>query len=159
MSSYFDQFRSDCNRLKGYDYSQDGKYFITINHKNNYRIFGEVQNGVMLLNDLGRAVEKCWFELPKHYNNLILDEFIVMPNHVHMIMIIKNPETGKRHGISEFVRNFKTFSSKGINETNNTPGVSNWQKDFWDIIIRSEVEYQQIKQYIRANPKNWDQEK
>lgn len=159
MSLYFAQFRSDCNRLKGYDYTQDGKYFITINHKNNFRIFGKVQDGVMILNDIGKAVKKCWQELPKHYDNLILDEFIIMPNHVHMIMEIRNNRIDKRHGISEFVRNFKTFSSKGINEINGTPGKSNWHKDFWDKIIHNEVDYEQIKQYIKDNPKNWDQEK
>lgn len=156
MSAYFDQFSSDCNRLKGYDYTQDGSYFITINHKNNYRIFGEVVDGKMILNDLGKAVEDTWYELPKHYDNLILGEFIVMPNHVHMIMIIKNNETVKKHGISEFVRNFKSFSSKGINEINGTSGKSNWQKDFWDKIIRTDEEYFNIKQYIKNNPKNWD---
>ena len=157
--SYFAQFSSDCNRLKGYDYSQVGRYFITINHKNNFKIFGKVVDGKMILNNLGKTIEKTWYELPKHYDNLVLDEFIVMPNHVHMIMIIKNNETGKKHGISEFVRNFKSFSSKGINEINNTPGKSNWQKDFWDVIIKNDIHFLQIKQYIRDNPKHWDQEK
>ncbi len=87
--SYFKQYRSDSNRLKRYDYSQDGRYFITINHKNNYKIFGEVVEGEMILSKQGIAVEKTWFELPKHYNNLILDEFIIMPNHVHMIWLLK----------------------------------------------------------------------
>jgi REP element-mobilizing transposase RayT len=155
MSIYFEKYRSDCNRLKGYDYTQDGRYFITINHKNNYRLFGEVVDGKMILNDIGKAVGKTWYEFPKHYNNLILGEFIVMPNHVHMIMIIKNDKTGKRHGISEFVRNFKSFSSKGINDINETPGKSNWQKDFWDRIIKNDTQYFEIVNYIRKNPESW----
>ncbi len=159
MSKYFKQYRSDGNRLKGYDYSQDGRYFITINHKNNFRIFGEVVEGKMVLNDVGISVEKTWNELSKHYDNLILDEFIVMPNHVHMIMVINNTSSDRRHGIPEFVRNFKSFSSKGINEINGTPGKSNWQRDYWDKIIRTDEQYYNIKQYIINNPKNWDKEK
>jgi len=159
MSKYFKQYRSDGNRLKSYDYTQDGRYFITINHKNNFKVFGEVIKGKMVLNDLGKAVERTWYELSKHYDNLILDEFIVMPNHIHMIMIIKNTTYDKRHGISEFVRNFKSFSSKGVNEINGTPGKSNWQRDYWDKIIRTDEQYYNIKQYIIDNPKNWDKEK
>ncbi len=74
-------------------------------------------------------------------------------------MVIKNIGMDKRHGISEFVRNFKSFSSKGINDINGTSGKSNWQRDFWDKIIWTDEQYFNIKQYIIDNPKHWNQEK
>jgi REP element-mobilizing transposase RayT len=118
-------------------------------------IFGKVIEGEMKLNEYGLIVQDCWYDLPNHYQNLVLDEFCIMPNHVHMIMIIKNVEGVKKHGISEFVRAFKTFSSRKINEVRNTPGKKNWKVDFWDEIIRTVERYYEIKEYIRNNPKNW----
>jgi len=159
MTLYLNKYRSEGNRLPGYDYTKDGEYFITIREKNNSRVFGEVVDQKMILNEYGKIVERCWYDLPSHYKNLILSEFIVMPNHVHMIMIIKNKPNIKKHGVSEFVRAIKTFSSMRINKLDNTPGEKHWQRDFWDVIIKNDTHYLQIKQYIINNPKNWDKEK
>ncbi|HNQ66838.1 MAG TPA: transposase [Bacteroidales bacterium] len=148
-------FKSTRNRLQGYDYKSDGLYYITILEKNGEHIFGKVIEGEMKLNEYGLIVQDCWYDLPNHYENLILDEFCIMPNHVHMIMIVKNIDGFKKHGISEFVRAFKTFSSRKINEARNTPGKKNWKVDFWDEIIRTVERYYEIKEYIRNNPKNW----
>ncbi|MDD5032092.1 MAG: transposase [Patescibacteria group bacterium] len=84
------------NRFKGYDYSQDGFYFVTIcvNNKGGRfqtrPYFGEIKSGKMILNNCGRIVEKCWFDLLNHYGNCKLDEFIIMPDHFHGIIIIDN---------------------------------------------------------------------
>ncbi|MEM2174632.1 MAG: transposase, partial [Candidatus Micrarchaeia archaeon] len=75
-------------RLKGYDYSQPGAYFITICTKDRKCLFGNVIDGKMILNDAGHIAQKCWLEIPDHYPNVILDEFIIMPNHIHGIIII-----------------------------------------------------------------------
>ncbi len=75
-------------RLKGYDYSQPGAYFITICTKNRKCLFGNIINGKMILNDAGHIAQNCWLEIPNHYPNVILDEFIIMPNHIHGIIII-----------------------------------------------------------------------
>src|SRR3989344_8306662 len=76
------------NRWPGYDYSQSGLYFITIITKNRIEWFGRVDNGEMVLNQYGRIVRDCWLDLPNHYSNCQLDEFVIMPNHVHGIIII-----------------------------------------------------------------------
>lgn len=78
-------------RLKGYDYSKEGLYFITICTQNRECLFGEIINGKMILNNAGKMVEAIWFEIPKFYEGFVLHEFVIMPNHIHgIIEIIKN---------------------------------------------------------------------
>ena len=77
-------------RLKGYNYSQNGAYFVTICVQNREFLFGKIENGEMVLNDAGKMIEKYWREIPEHYPNVILDAFVIMPNHVHGILIIDN---------------------------------------------------------------------
>ena len=75
-------------RLKGYDYSQAGLYFVTICCKNREYMFGNVKNGKMILNDAGKMVENEWLKLPKRFQNIELHEYTVMPNHFHSILEI-----------------------------------------------------------------------
>ena len=77
-------------RLKGYDYSQAGMYFVTICVQNHSCLFGKIVGGDMVLNDIGKIVEKCWLEIVQHYPNAVLHEYIVMPNHVHGIIELTN---------------------------------------------------------------------
>ena len=74
--------------MKGYDYSQEGAYFITICTQDRVCLFGDIVDGKMWLNDKGQHVEKCWHEIPVHFPNVALDEFVIMPNHVHGILVI-----------------------------------------------------------------------
>lgn len=159
-------------RLKGYDYSQAGAYFITICTQDRVCLFGEIVDGEMRLNDMGRMVEFTWFDLPNHVDGLVLDAFVVMPNHVHGILVIVGagstepaptgsaptvPNTGgeKRHGLPEIVRQFKTFSSRRINEYRHTPGMPVWQRNYYEHIIRNEESLNRIRQYIADNPLQW----
>jgi len=75
-------------RLSGYDYSQAGAYFITICTQDRACLFGDVVDGEMRLNDAGRVAQQCWRQIPAHFPNVELDEFVVMPNHVHGILVI-----------------------------------------------------------------------
>ena len=86
----------------------------------------------MIENEYGGIVRACWNDLPEHYTHILLDEFIVMPNHVHGIIVIRVP-VDMRHGLTEIVRAFKTFSSRRINETGRS---FKWQRNFHDHIIR-----------------------
>ncbi len=83
-------------RLKGYDYSQSGGYFITICQQNRECLFGNIVEGEMSLNLWGNIVMECWYNLPSHYSNIELDEFIIMPNHLHGIMFIVDDAVGAR---------------------------------------------------------------
>ncbi len=76
------------NRFRGYDYSQSGWYFITICVQNRECLFGQIENGRMVLKEAGKIVTECWHDLPNHYPNCRLEEFIVMPNHFHGIVVI-----------------------------------------------------------------------
>ena len=188
MSLYHNKYRIESTRLKGWDYSSEGSYFVTICTQDRDNLFGRVANGKMELNQYGKIVNQCWFDLPNHYDNIRLDEFVIMPNHVHGIIIIDNRinyvdvETGlkpvstviptetvvpndtiftnktikpmKHHGLFEFVRAFKTFSGRRINELRQSPGKTVWQPRFHDHIIRDIDEYYRIRQYIINNPKH-----
>lgn len=158
------------NRLENYDYSQNGMYFITICTKNREYFFGEIKNGEIILNDTGKIIKKCWLDLPNHYKNCILDEWAIMPNHFHGIIEIRHDivETGfkpvptelinKTHSLSEFIRGFKTFSSRRINELNGK-NYFQWQRSFYDHIIRNDESLNKIREYIQINPKMWEQDR
>src|SRR3954470_7404687 len=110
-------------RLPGYDYSQAGAYFVTICTHRRIPLFGEVVDDTVRLNANGLLVTATCNDLPVHYPNVDLDAFIVMPNHVHGILILTDTSTAQS-GLSEIVRGFKTFSARGVNERRQTRGAS-----------------------------------
>lgn len=145
-------------RMEGYDYSQAGVYFVTVCVKDRECLLGEIGGGKMVLNEMGKIVEETWNDLTNHIENIELDEFMVMPNHVHGIVVIKSEkktESRKRHGLSEIVRQFKTFSAKRINQIRHSPGNSLWHRNYYEHIIRGRVEWNQLREYIANNPMHW----
>lgn len=160
------------NRLENFDYSQNGMYFVTICTKNREDFFGEIKNGRMILNKAGEIAENVWKELPKHYENIEIDCFSIMPNHIHGIINIVDVDmvgTGSRavgtglkpvptkgHSLSEIIRGFKTFSARFINKRENILERPVWQRSFYDRIIRNETELNKIREYIIKNPESWE---
>ncbi len=142
-------------RLKGYDYSQAGAYFVTIVIHDREPILGEIVNHEMRLNKNGQIVKYAWLDLPKHYRNIQLDAFVIMPNHVHCIIILTDHDR-KRYPLSEIVRAFKSFSARRINALRITQGVPVWQRNYYEHIIRNEQEHERIYNYILNNPLNWE---
>ena len=109
-------------RLKGYDYTLPGAYFVTIDTWQGEHLFGEVVDGDMQINLLGHVVLHAWHDLPNHYINVTLDAFCIMPNHIHGIIVLVDAPT--RHGLPEIVRALKSFSARRINHlrgTSSTP--------------------------------------
>jgi putative transposase len=145
-------------RLKGYDYSRSGAYFITIcTHEREY-LFGDIVNGTMELNSIGDIARTHWQKLAQHHPNIIVDESIVMPNHLHGIICLESSiDTTK--SIAEIIRGFKTFSAKAINKERDLRGVPVWQRNYYDRIIRNQLEFDRVRQYIINNPQNWDTDK
>ena len=161
-------------RLKSYDYTHMGAYFVTMVTQGRVCLFGGVRDGQMQWSEYGGTVHHQWHELPKHYAHLALDAFVVMPNHVHGIIVLTGgdpavataavgaglkpaptvPRIG-RHGLSEIVRAFKTFSARRINAHRNAPGVPVWQRNYYEHIIRDEESLNRIRQYITENPLQW----
>ena len=138
-------------RLKNYDYRNAGSYFVTICAQQRACIFGEIKNGNLLLTEAGALAQRVWAELPTHYPNVKLDEFVVMPNHMHGIVTLKNPATS----LSEIVRAFKTFAARHINTFRGTQGMPVWQRNYYERVIRDENEFLLIREYIRNNPLQW----
>jgi REP element-mobilizing transposase RayT len=152
-------------RLKGYDYSQPGAYFITICTHLRERIFGEIVDGKMQLNQFSKIVQSHWRNLEKYHSHIQLDEFVVMPNHFHGIIIInKNmmvdtASDRKQTGVPEVIRGFKTFSARQINKIRHQSGIPLWQRNYYERIIRDEEELSQIQKYIINNPQNWTKDR
>ncbi len=147
-------------RLNGYDYSQKGYYFITICTQNRECLLSNItpcrgehcsSDSSIISNSLiltleGKIVDKYINEIPKIYKNILVDEYIIMPNHIHFILVI---EQQTMITISKIVQQFKGKVSKELK-------FPIWQKLFYEHIIRNEEEYWYIKEYIKKNPDNWE---
>ena len=93
-NKYLGKYRNESIRAPWWDYSRNGAYFITINTKNREWFFGEIQNGIMNLSDVGQLANKFWLEIPDHFPGVILDAHIIMPNHMHGILVIDKMDYG-----------------------------------------------------------------
>jgi REP element-mobilizing transposase RayT len=141
------------NRIKKFDYSHPNFYFVTICTKDRREHFGEIFDCEMVLNNAGQAAEDFWEEIPKHYDNVELDEFIIMPNHLHGIVILETKAGGLQSNLSQIIGSYKNIVSKHLH----TGGFANfaWQKSFYDNVIRDEKSLRRIREYIRNNPRKW----
>jgi len=152
-------------RLKGYGYSRQGLYFVTICVQNRECLFGRIEENHMALNHYGEIVRAVWDGLPSHYNNVKLDMFMVMPNHIHGIIQIVHPSdidaglkpasATKTAPLPEIVRALKTFSARAINGHRNSKKRPVWQRNYYEHIIRDEESYLEIVDYIQNNPQKW----
>jgi putative transposase len=145
-------------RLNGYDYSTSGAYFITICTHEREHLFGDIANEKMEFNTFGDIARSHWQQLSQHHPHIIMDESILMPNHLHGILILESSIDYKK-SISEIIRCFKTFSAKAINKERGLRGIPVWQRSYYDRIIRNELELEHVRQYIINNPRNWDADK
>jgi REP element-mobilizing transposase RayT len=154
-----DQHHRRSIRLKGYDYTQAGAYFITICTWQRQSFLGEIINGEMQLNVYGEISQFYWQNLLNYHSHLELDEFVIMPNHLHGILILKDDTScKKRHGLPEILRGFKTFSARRINKTRHLSGVSVWQRGYYEHITRHEQSLRVIREYIVQNPLSWEKD-
>ena len=156
-------------RLRGYDYSQAGAYFVTICEVNRECIFGDVVNGEMCPNQFGEIVLKWWNELPNYYPPVELDEFVVMPNHMHGTIVITDvgagssrpgsgrddPAPTEKRTLGQLVGYLKFQITKEINQVRDAGYAKVLQRDYYEHIIRNEREWNAIAEYIRNNPANW----
>jgi REP element-mobilizing transposase RayT len=167
-------------RLPYYDYAGAGVYFVTIVAKNRECLFGDVVDGVMRLSDFGRIVEEEWLRSAEIRREIQLDAFVVMPNHVHGIVVIDDatdqstdadgpnrviphlrpasvPRPGTlRRTVGTFIGGFKTAATIRINALRDSPGLPVWQRGYHDHIVRNEVVLDAIRRYIDGNPQAWE---
>ena len=170
-------------RLKGYDYTQSGYYFITICTYQKSCLFGAIANNKLNLNKFGQIAFTCWQAIPKHFSKIELDEFIIMPNHIHGILIVTynngrglvgnnsgrglampNPYEGKfgkpvAGSIPTIIGSFKSAVTKQINILRNSKGMSVWQRNYYEHIVRDEASLNQIRNYIINNPLSWTEDR
>lgn len=133
-------------RLKDYNYSKQGVYFITICVDKRLNLLGRINNkNYIELSKEGRIVEKYIKTIEEIYTNIIIDEYVIMPNHIHLLIII-NSENNIT--ISRIIKQYKMKVSKGIDRLI-------WQKSFYEHVVRNEKEYLKIKEYIQNNVVNW----
>jgi putative transposase len=160
-------------RLRNYDYSQPRFYFLTICTYKRQSWFGEIKNDRMYLNQIGKIVAEEWLNTPKIRPNFQLDAWVIMPNHLHGIVIINEHilETGKGNqdilgarnaplrqepnSISSFVAGFKSAVTKRINLLRNNRDIPIWQRNYYESIIRDEQSLIAVQEYILNNPCQW----
>ncbi|MEH2451160.1 transposase [Nostoc sp.] len=157
-------------RLKGHDYTQPGTYFITLCTQGRQCLFGNVVKGKMQLNYLGHIAFNCWEAIPDHFPHIELDTFVVMPNHLHGILVITDMSVGAwqchaptreqfgkpvRGSIPTVIGSYKSAVSKSINVIWHTKRQSIWQRNFYEHISRDQKSLDHIRQYILDNPQRW----
>ena len=156
-------------RLKGYDYSQSGAYFVTICADRRQCVFGDVVDGQMRLNRYGEIVADEWRKSSSIRQEIELDGWVVMPNHFHGIVIINNPvgangRSPLRNGsplrmkpksLSSLMAGFKSITTKKINILRDASGTKLWQRNYYEHIIRNQDAMDKIRHYIVSNPMSW----
>ena len=163
-------------RWRGYDYSSRGIYFVTICAFERRAIFGEISSDGFIPSALGRIVSEYWFDLRKHHIGLELDAFVVMPNHIHGILILNSLKTNvieksegndvavgaglrparRNPSVSGIIRAFKTFSALKINSARGTTGRPVWQRNYFERVVRNGKEMENVQRYIFENPARWE---
>lgn len=156
-------------RLKGYDYASAGIYFVTICCQQRACLLGEVVSGEMHLSVLGEAVRSCWQAIPLHFPHVELDAFVVMPNHLHGIVILNErcPDMDRANidsplprspslTLGSIVRGFKIGVSKWLRGNGDTTQI--WQRNYYEQILRDEAGLHRVRQYIADNPLRWHED-
>ena len=164
-------------RLQGYDYSQEGAYYVTIVTYHRDPLFGEIVNEEMVLNEFGKIADECWRAIPEHFPFVELGAHVVMPNHVHGIIVIHNDQSpsnvGATHAsplripnshprgtpprsLGAIVGSFESAATERIGRELNATGI--WQRNYYEHIIRDEKDLQNKTDYINANPSLWDED-
>lgn len=169
-------------RLKGYDYSQAGAYFVTLCIQNRQCVLGDVSDGKVKRSLAGDLVVSQWLDLPKRFPAIELDSFVVMPNHFHGIISIgaqraaplrntparaplaaPNPHVANTYAshqiapeLGKIIRAFKSLSAIAGNRMLGKTGQPFWQRNYWEHVIRNEKELMTLREYIENNPAQWE---
>lgn len=168
MTLFRKKYRVETIRRPNWNYAAPGYYFVTICTQERRYYFGNVRDAVMHLSEIGKSAEKQWQDIPNHYDNVTLDEFVIMPNHLHGIIQISGPEWNPKialhrkktlleslpqgGSIPHIVRCYKA----GITYWCKQHGLNfGWQPGFHDRIVRGPNSLSAVRKYIRDNPLNW----
>jgi len=155
-------------RLPQWDYTANGAYFVTICSYQRRLVFGGIRDGIMGLNRFGCIVWNEWELLAIRRGDVVLDEFVVMPNHIHLILFIERTEEERANvdgagkmvsgSLGEIMCSWKSGVTREVGKLRGQK-THVWQVRFWDRVIRDEHELKLMRQYIRDNPMNWHNDK
>ena len=168
------------NRLPHYDYSQPGAYFVTLVTYERACLFGEIREGEVCLSATGQIVDRAWWAIPEHFAGVTVDDYVIMPNHVHGVIWIdqddvdtvrevgarhasplrgnggSNPRGVKPHSLGAIVGSFKSAVTKQIHKIRGYEHLRVWHRNYYEHVIRDEKAYEEITNYIATNPMNWE---
>lgn len=187
MNKFQNKYRISSARAPFWDYGWNASYFVTICTYNQICYFGEIVDEEMVLSDVGQIARQCWLAIPEHFPFVKLDAFIIMPNHVHGIVIIDKHDDGRNDENTDIVetQNFASLQRLPIQspknkfgpQSKNIPSIIrgfkigvtksariinkdfSWQTRYHDHIIRNDKSYNCISEYIVGNPMTWDKDK
>jgi REP-associated tyrosine transposase len=171
---YNDKYRISSIRLQNWNYGWEGAYFITICTQNREYYFGNILGSCMELSPVGVLADQYWLEIKNHANNIKIGPYVVMPDHIHGVLILGGGGESERHTLSQQTIGHQRFQNQGKNTISSIIGSYKsaitrqarcmgidfaWQSRFYDHIIRDEKSFNRIEKYIIENPLKWNQNK
>lgn len=168
-------------RYRGYDYRQPGAYFVTLCTYHKAPLFGKIVEDIMQLSPFGDIAHVKWQDMPTHHTGLQCPVWVVMPNHLHGILVIENDHYAEEAedealarktadanapslrnapagSLGAIVGNYKSITTREVNQLRGTPGDRVWQSNYYERIIRDDIEYNRIASYIQTNPARWEKD-
>jgi putative transposase len=157
---------------------------VTVCTRERACLLAHVVNGEMRLNEAGEIAQRCWENIPHHFPLVELDAFMIMPNHVHGIIVIQGrgeasavpihvsrassksdasplrqrPNGTQPRSLSAIVQNFKSISTRKMNAARSTPGTPVWQRNYHEHVVRNDDDLQRIREYVLGNPARWNED-
>lgn len=152
-------------RLREYNYSRPGTYYVTICIQDRLCLLGNVVDEKVELNEAGKMVERIWYELPQFYSGVDIDSVIIMPNHLHgnIVLTGHNVIGTLRLSLPDVVHRFKSLTTsnyiKGVDSAGWKPfRIRLWQRNYYEHVVRNDEELNRIRQYMEENPMKWDED-
>lgn len=160
-------------RLKGWDYSNPGIYFVTICANEREEVFGTIENEQSIMNDLGLIADACWKQIPSHFPNASLMDYIIMPDHLHGLICLANDKNGTiyrasmgentesfgkptKGSVPTIIRTYKAAVTRAVNRECPESSTLVWQPGYYEHIIRNQEELEYTINYIKSNPEKWE---
>jgi putative transposase len=188
MKDYWKRRSRKSPRLPGYDYSREGAYFVTICTHQQIPHFGKIVDGQMEFSEMGKVAVSCWAEIPAHFPQVELDVYVIMPNHVHGIVLIvdksanlrvtnagtrhassvqqqnqsqnqKRPKGVKSGSLGAIVGSYKSAVTRLIRHSIDQDRQAIWQERYHDRIIHDERSMNEIRNYVLYNPAKWENDR
>ena len=171
MTLYKNKYRIESTRLQNYDYSANGYYFVTICTYQKFCYFGDIVDAEMHFSQVGRIAQKNWQDIPNHFDGVYWDEYVIMPNHIHGIIVINRPKNVETRNFASLPNKFAPLKPGSLQAIvhaykssvtrwcrQNGDDIFRWQPRFYEYIIRNDKSLKNIRQYIINNPAKWTQD-